>query len=160
MKKQEVMMPTAFNVARIGLLSAIVLVSAGAPSRAQSPGPEVVVYKSATCGCCRNWVEHMRAHGFAMTTHDVDNINQVKAEHRVPSEAASCHTAVVDGYVVEGHVPADAVQRLLRERPDVLGIAVPGMPIGSPGMEMNGRQDSYSIVTFDDKGQVRLFESR
>lgn len=156
------MVKTGVRVAlKVALLGAVVVVSAGSVARAQAPAPEVVVYKTATCGCCRNWVEHMRAHGFMVTSHDVDNISQVKSERRVPAEAASCHTAVVDGYVVEGHVPADAVQRLLQERPSVLGIAVPGMPVGSPGMEMpSGRRDPYSIVTFDEDGEIRHFESR
>jgi hypothetical protein len=157
MRECRVIVPVALKVAVLGM----VLLLAGMVPRAQVSAPEVVVYKTATCGCCTHWVDHMRANGFSIASHDVTDINRVKSEHGVPSEAASCHTAVVDGYVVEGHVPADAVQRLLRERPSVSGIAVPGMPAGSPGMELpSGRRDAYSIVTFDEDGQIGLFEQR
>jgi hypothetical protein len=152
------MLPVALKVALLGTVGLLLV---GTVSRAQAPAPEVVVYKTASCGCCTHWIDHMRANGFRVTSHDVADINRVKSEHGVPSEAASCHTAIVNDYVVEGHVPADAVQRLLRERPDVSGIAVPGMPAGSPGMEVpGGRRDAYSIVTFDENGQISLFEQR
>ena len=121
---------------------------------------DVVVYKSPTCGCCNGWVEHMRENGFAVRTVDVPVYNDLtakKREHGVPQDLGSCHTATVGDYVVEGHVPAEAVQRLLDERPDVHGLAVPGMPIGSPGMEGPNPQP-YEVIAFDTTGERQVFE--
>src|SRR5690606_29572976 len=101
-----------------------------------SPAGSVVVYKSPTCGCCASWEEHLREHGYAVESRRSRDMAAVKAELGVPTELASCHTAVVDGYVVEGHVPAEAIDRLLAEGPDARGLFVPGMPAGSPGMEL------------------------
>ncbi len=120
---------------------------------------EVVVYKDAQCGCCGRWVEHLRGHGFKVTTQDVTRVDRIKAEHGVPAPLASCHTALVGGYVVEGHVPADTIRRLLRERPAVKGIAVPGMPAGSPGME-GGIPQPYQVISFDGRGPKAVYESR
>jgi hypothetical protein len=126
---------------------------------AQTP-PVVEVYKSPTCGCCANWVEHLKKAGFTVHATNVDDMTKLKASHNVPRAVQSCHTALVDGYVIEGHVPASDVQRLLKERPAVAGIAVPGMPIGSPGMEVEGRKpDAYDVVTFDKQGQTKVFSS-
>ena len=122
-------------------------------------GPVVAVYKSPSCGCCRSWVEHLRAHGFRVETHDVADVQPVKARHGVPAALASCHTALVGGYAVEGHVPADVVRRLLRERPRVAGVAVPGMPMGSPGME-GPRRDAYDVLTFDPAGKTAVYARR
>lgn len=119
-------------------------------SRAE--GPTVTVYKSATCGCCKRWVSYLRDEGFRVDAHNVRDLNAVKRRNGVPYEAASCHTALVDGYVVEGHVPAADIRRLLSEEPDVRGIAVPKMPVGSPGMEQGGRKDPYKVVTFGEGG--------
>lgn len=141
-------------------LAVAVWASAAPKIRAQQAATSVTVYKSPTCGCCSKWVDHMRANGFQMTAHNVDDIAAVKAKHGVPAEAGSCHTSLVGGYVIEGHVPADAVKRLLAERPTVTGIAVPGMPAGSPGMEVAGRRDPYSIVSFDRTGQIKVYERR
>ena len=127
---------------------------------AQQPGPTVQVYKSPTCGCCANWVKHLQAHGFKTEVTEVKNISDIKKDHKIPGPAQSCHTATVDGYVIEGHVPAADVQRLLKERPRVLGLAVPGMPLGSPGMEVpNMKADPYDVVSFDEAGQIHVFAS-
>lgn len=115
---------------------------------AASPSSEVRVYKSRGCGCCGEWEKHLRAHGFAVRSHFVDDIAAVKRELGVPDALASCHTALVAGYVVEGHVPAADVRRLLREKPAALGLAVPGMPAGSPGME-GGTPRPYATLAFD-----------
>ena len=123
----------------------------------QASLPPVTVYKSATCGCCSKWIDHMRAAGFTVTSHDVEDVGAVKQKHGVPSEAGSCHTALVGTYVVEGHVPADAVKRMLREKPKIAGIAVPGMPIGSPGMEMGERRDAYHTLLVDRRGGISVF---
>jgi hypothetical protein len=125
---------------------------------AASPTP-VAVYKSATCGCCAKWNDHMRTNGFTVNSTDLPDVAAVKDKHGIPAPLRSCHTAVVGGYVVEGHVPADVVKKLLRERPDVVGIAVPGMPSGSPGME-GSRVDSYNIVAFDKNGGTKVYASR
>jgi hypothetical protein len=106
-------------------------------------------------------VDHLREHGFTVKAEDLSDLRPVRARYRVPRNLVSCHTGVVDGYVVEGHVPADAIKRLLAERPAVSGIAVPGMPIGSPGMEVPGQPPQrYDIMTFDDKGRTTVFERR
>ncbi|HEX2460605.1 MAG TPA: DUF411 domain-containing protein [Vicinamibacterales bacterium] len=130
------------------------------PARAQRPASTVQVYKSPTCGCCANWVKHLQQHGFRTQVTETDDVAAIKAQHRIPARAQSCHTAVVDGYVIEGHVPAADVQRLLKERPAVIGLAVPGMPIGSPGMEVpNVKPQAYDVVTFDKQGQLKVFAS-
>jgi len=119
----------------------------------------VTVYKSPTCGCCAKWVEHVRKAGFAVTVKDVPNVGEVKLANGVPADLASCHTALVAGYVVEGHVPADVIQKLLKEKPAVAGIAVAGMPMGSPGME-GSYSDRYDIVAFEKSGKQRVYASR
>lgn len=120
---------------------------------------EVVVYKSPTCGCCGAWIEHMRANGFSVAAHDVDDVAPVKAMLGLAPELHSCHTAVVDGYLLEGHVPAADVRRLLTERPLAKGLAVPGMPGGSPGME-SAPKEAYDVVLVLKDGGTRVFARR
>jgi hypothetical protein len=127
---------------------------------AKGPPVRMVVYKTPTCGCCRAWVDHVQAAGFQVEVHDTADVTPVKNEHGLPQHLASCHTAIVDGYVIEGHVPADVIRRLLSERPQVAGIAVPGMPAGSPGMEMGNRKDPYDIIAFARDGKVSVYETR
>ncbi len=131
---------------------------AGSPliAWAEQTGPSMQVYKSATCGCCSKWVDHMRAAGFTVEATNVADINLYKQKHGVPPQLASCHTALVDGYVIEGHVPADDVIKLLRERPEIIGIAVPGMPMGSPGME-SPNPEPFETIAFDSAGSVAVF---
>jgi len=117
---------------------------------------EVIVYKSPTCGCCKKWVTHLRSNGFEVKAVDVKNVVPYKIENGVTRPLASCHTALVDGYTIEGHVPAADIKRLLKERPKVIGLAVPGMPMGSPGMEGH-RKDAYDVLTFDDKGNIGVY---
>jgi hypothetical protein len=129
----------------------------------QADGQEALtmtVYKSPTCGCCQKWVEIMEAEGFTVVTEDVADISVVKAEQGVLPNLQSCHTAIIDGYVIEGHVPADAIQKLLTERPDVTGLAVPGMPVGSPGMEVDGYGvEPFTVIAFDATGGTETFAS-
>lgn len=133
----------------IGLAGAIIY-----PARARGTGtPRIHVYKSPWCGCCAGWVDHMRRAGFDVRISEVDDVDPVKDRHRVPPELRSCHTALTDGYVIEGHVPAGDVLRLLAERPEAVGLAVPGMPAGSPGMEQDGLREPYQVVLFSDAGR-------
>lgn len=117
---------------------------------------EVIVYKSQTCGCCKKWVQHMRSNGFTVKAHNVKSLVPYKIKYGVTRQLASCHTAVVDGYTIEGHVPAADVKRLLKEKPKVIGLAVPGMPMGSPGMEGH-RKDNYVVVSFDAAGNTGVY---
>jgi hypothetical protein len=136
--------------------------SAGTSMAAQAAAlPTMTVYKSPTCGCCKNWIEHVKSAGFAVEVHDLDDLGEIKDEAGVPDRARSCHTAIVDGYAIEGHVPAETIKRLIEERPKVAGLAVPGMPVGSPGMEAPGQAaDKYDIVAFDRTGALTVYESR
>ena len=141
----------------IGMVAAASIGLAAAAQQRQT-GPVVEVYKSPTCGCCSKWIEHMRANGFTVKSTDLGDMTKVKAKYGVPDQTQSCHTAVVEGYVVEGHVPAADVHRLLKEKPAVVGIAAPGMPVGSPGMETPYvKADKYDVVAFDKKGGTRVF---
>jgi hypothetical protein len=128
------------------------------PARARAASlPKIVVAKDPNCGCCAAWVDHLRAAGFTAEVTDTPRVNAVKARLGVPPELASCHTAEIGRYVIEGHVPADAILRLLKEAPDAKGLAVPGMPTGSPGMEVEGSPpDTYDVVLFGAFGQ-RIF---
>lgn len=120
----------------------------------------MTVYKSPTCGCCGAWVDHIRQAGFTVEVVEEANVAPRKRALGVPARLGSCHTAVVDGYVIEGHVPAEDIQRLLAERPVTRGLAVPGMPVGSPGMEMGSRADPYEVLLFDENGKTQVFAAR
>ncbi|MFW5955134.1 MAG: DUF411 domain-containing protein [Rhodothermales bacterium] len=117
------------------------------------------MYKSPTCACCEKWAEHLEENGFEVARENVNDLAPVKMRHGVPYQMSSCHTAVVGDYVVEGHVPADVVRRMLREKPDIKGIAVPGMPIGSPGMEGPNPQ-SYDVIALKKDGSREVYASR
>jgi hypothetical protein len=121
--------------------------------------PVVQVWKSPTCGCCAGWVEHMRRAGFQVEVQDVADVTPYKAQHGISPELHSCHTSLVDGYAIEGHVPAEDIVRLLAERPQVSGIAAPGMPVGSPGMEAGNQRDRYDVLTFDREGRTTVWAS-
>ena len=120
-------------------------------------GPTVTVYKTRTCGCCAKWVDHLRANGFEAAVNDVPSTDEYRKKFGVPDSLISCHTAVVNGYAVEGHIPAADIHRLLKEKPKAKGIAVPGMPIGSPGME-GPRRDAYAVYLFDATGKTTVFQ--
>ena len=116
--------------------------------------PEIIVHRDPSCGCCGAWVAHLREAGFTAEVVETRNMQQIKDRLGLPADLASCHTGEIAGYVIEGHVPADAVKRLLAERPNAKGLAVPGMPIGSPGMEVPGQpDDTYDVVLFGPTGQ-------
>ena len=128
-------------------------------TESQAQQPEVMVYKSPTCGCCAKWVSHLEESGFVVNTTDQADVSPIKKKVGLPGELSSCHTAIVDGYVVEGHVPADVVKKMLKERPDIIGISTPGMPIGSPGMEQGDQVDSYDVIAFDKTGKTFVYAS-
>jgi hypothetical protein len=125
---------------------------------AATAAPPVTVYKDPDCSCCGAWVEHLKANGFAVTVHEVRDMSPHKKRLGVPERLGSCHTASVGGYTIEGHVPAADIKRLLTERPKARGLAVPGMPQGSPGME-TGKLDPYDVLLFDAAGGTRVYRS-
>lgn len=127
-----------------------------AAAHAQYKLPAVTVYKSPTCGCCVDWVNHMRSSGFRVEAHDVGDMTPIRRKFGVPDAMTSCHTALVGGYVIEGHVAASDVKRLLREKTKVKGLAVPGMVVGSPGMEQGGPPQPYTTYAFDERSN-RVF---
>jgi len=129
--------------------AAVLLLGSAVPGLAQQR-TKVTVYKSPTCGCCGEWVKHMQANGFSVTVHEVEDVTPYRRRSMVPDYLASCHTALIGGYAIEGHVPAADIRRLLRERPRVVGLAVPGMVVGSPGMEQ-GPPQPYSTIAFDER---------
>ena len=121
----------------------------------------VEVWKDPSCGCCHDWIEHMQAHGFSFTVHDTGN-NAVRAQLGLPQQLGSCHTALVGGYLIEGHVPASDVRKLLQQKPKALGLAVPGMPVGSPGMDgavYGNRRDPYDVLLVERGGSTKVFSS-
>ncbi|HKP29353.1 MAG TPA: DUF411 domain-containing protein [Gemmatimonadales bacterium] len=135
-----------------------VLVAAASPPASQSAS--MTVYKTPTCGCCAKWVEHMKSAGFKVQVQDMDDLTEIKQASGVPIPIRTCHTAVVSGYVIEGHVPADLVKKMLAEKPKMTGIAVPGMPVGSPGMESGNEKSPYDVVLFDKTGKTTVYAKR
>ena len=120
--------------------------------------PEMTVYKSPSCGCCVKWVEYMRKAGFAVTERNLNDVTPIKRERGVPEALYSCHTAVTGDYIFEGHVPADLVQRVLRERPAIRGLAAPGMPQSAPGMDIG--HEKYEIISFTRDGKTKPYATR
>jgi hypothetical protein len=120
-----------------------------------SLGPEILVYKSPTCGCCKKWNDYLTSNGYTVKSRDMDDVSPMKAELGVPRKLVSCHTAVVQGYVIEGHVPAADIARLLEEKPKIVGLTAPGMPGASPGMDTGS--DPYEVLTFDAKGATTVW---
>src|SRR5215468_8014766 len=142
------------------LSAAATVVAARRPLFAETPPSVLTVYKDPNCGCCVKWIEHMSKSGFVVSVKDVSNMDEIKQTMRVPAELQSCHTAIVDKYVIEGHVPGDVVKKFLAEKPAALGLAVGGMPMGSPGMEGGGRVDHYNVMVFDRTGKSRVYAKR
>jgi hypothetical protein len=139
----------------------VVLMAAASPSDPlPAQGPAMTVYKTPTCGCCAKWVDHVKAAGFKVQVQDMDDLTEIKQASGVPIPIRTCHTAVVGNYVVEGHVPADLVKKMLAEKPKMAGIAVPGMPVGSPGMEQGNEKQPYDVVLFDKTGKTTVYAKR
>lgn len=129
-----------------------------------SPKPLIEVWKSPTCGCCKDWIKHMESNGFAVKAHEVSDAAKIELRNKLglADQYGSCHTALVGGYVVEGHVPANDVRRLLKDRPRGVGVAVPGMPVGSPGMdgpEYGGRKDPFQVLLVQRNGNSAVYQS-
>jgi len=141
-------------------LSVVAVAGSGALILAPSPleAEEVVVYKDPSCECCDGWARHMRQNGFSVVVNSVDDMTPIKRELGVPDAVESCHTANVGGYLVEGHVPADDIKRMLAQRPDIKGLAVPGMPMSAPGMDSPDREP-FTVLAFDAEGMTRVFAS-
>jgi hypothetical protein len=150
---------TGWNGRGVLVLAFVGAAVAGLAIATPAPRPEIIVYKAPTCGCCKKWVEHLQAVGFRVTAHDTVDVAGVAAHYGVPRRLSACHTALVQGYVVEGHVPVDVIERLLKESPDIAGVAVPGMPPGSPGMESEA-PTHYQILTFDKSGRTAVYGNR
>ena len=144
-------------------LIAALFLGVAVAAQTSKPAATMEVYKSPTCGCCSKWIDHVREGGFTVKVTDVsdDALASLKEKHGIPRTAQSCHTGLVGGYVIEGHVPVSEVHRLLTEKPQVTGIAVGGMPIGSPGMEVPGqRAQTYNVVTFNKQGELKVFSTQ
>jgi|GEM_PF-372836 len=115
------------------------------------------VYRSPDCSCCGGWIDHLKVQGFEIQDFPTSEIEVVKQKYKVPDDLTSCHTAIVNGYVIEGHVPADDIKRLLQEKPNIAGLSVPNMPVGTPGMEIGNQKDPFAVFSFDHKGSVAVF---
>jgi hypothetical protein len=113
---------------------------------------EITVHRSPSCGCCGIWLDHLKKQGFVVNDIKTQDVNLVKQQYGVGAGLASCHTALVEGYVIEGHVPAADIRKMLAEKPNIVGLSVPGMPQGTPGMEMSGRKQPFAVISFDKNG--------
>jgi hypothetical protein len=141
-------------------LAGLILAASFAFPASASESATAEIWKDPNCGCCQAWADHLKTAGFEVRIHETEEMNGVKAMNRVPAELASCHTAKIGGYVIEGHVPASDIMRLLTEKPQVHGLAVPGMPLGSPGMEMpDGEKEAYDVMSFDEGGKAAVWSS-
>jgi hypothetical protein len=152
------MHPDLSRRAALGQLAGVVVAAVAwiRPARAQSP-TRIVVYKSPTCGCCQKWIDHMNASGFAASVTDLADMNPIKAQHGIPPQLQSCHTTLVGGYVIEGHVPASDVKKLLADKPKgIVGLTIPGMPASAPGMDQTPFQP-YDVLTFDVRGNTKMY---
>jgi hypothetical protein len=153
------------RISRVTLaIAALAFAGLGLGAAAQSkpaaaPGQKVTVYKTSSCGCCRLWVDHLKASGFDVQAMDVSaaDVRAVSKAAGLPEDGTSCHTAKIGNYVVEGHVPASDIQRMLKEKPAIAGIAAPGMPMGSPGMEQGGAKEAYDVLSFTKDGKMAVF---
>jgi hypothetical protein len=149
------------NSLKLLILTGFLILSFGlkAETIATEKAVDVTVYRSPTCGCCGKWIDHLKQNHFNVKDIISDDMESIKNKYGVPKEMASCHTAIVDGYVIEGHVPADDINALLKSKPKVVGLAVPGMVTGSPGMEMGGKKDPYDVMSFDKENHFQIFNS-
>jgi hypothetical protein len=149
----------ALAIGTTGLTLALTTAAFRTPATAtEVKKPTITVYKDPSCGCCKNWIEHLIKHGYRVDAKDTPNMTEIKRTLGVPAAMTSCHTAIVNGYLVEGHVPAADIDQLLSKKPRIAGLAVPGMPMGSPGME-GQRSQAYKVLAFDKTGKTTVFAS-
>ena len=120
---------------------------------------DIVVYRSPSCECCGKWLEHLKNNNFNVKDILTEDVQAVKQKYGISAAMSSCHTSIVDGYIVEGHVPANDIINLLKTKPKIVGISVPGMPMGTPGMEMGGKKDAYKVMSFDKENDYKVFNS-
>ncbi|MDE0884800.1 MAG: DUF411 domain-containing protein [Myxococcota bacterium] len=151
-------MKKLLEIIRLVFVATPLIVSMSWADSDAAPKSSAMVYKTPTCGCCSKWIEHLEENGFEVASKEVPDVTPVKRMNGVPAGMASCHTAIIGGYFVEGHVPAEDIERLLRERPDIAGLAVPRMPIGSPGME-GPNPEPYSVFAIKEDGSTTIFSS-
>lgn len=148
------------NSYKIGLILILLLSSCTIKSEQQDASQEtydIKVYRSPNCGCCGKWVQHLEDNHFNSSEILTEDLAQIKDKYKVPATLRSCHTAIVNGYVIEGHVPAKDILNLLKSGRKVVGLSVPGMPVGSPGMESGNRSDTYQVMSFEDDGNIQEF---
>ncbi|HEY9643378.1 MAG TPA: DUF411 domain-containing protein [Coleofasciculaceae cyanobacterium] len=145
------------QIGLVGLMAIALLWLTMTLSAAASKSLDITVYRDPNCSCCGGWIDHLTAQGFHPTTLITADMDALKQQQGVPADLASCHTAVIDGYVIEGHVPAADIKRLIAEQPDIAGIAVPGMPIGTPGMESGTQRDDFTVLSFDAQGNTAVY---
>jgi hypothetical protein len=151
---------TTRSLLRVASLAGLAALASGyAPARhhAESAAHTITVFKDANCGCCKSWIEHLQKHSFTVIARDTADLSGIKRTARLPERLGSCHTGFVNGYVVEGHVPAADILRMVKEKPKIAGLSVPGMPLGSPGMEVGSRKDSYDVIAFNRDGTTRVY---
>lgn len=144
-------------ITRSAFIIGSVLALAACSRTPVDPNNLVTVYKNESCGCCRLWVRHLQQSGFSVDVHNIDNLGPTKERVGIPPAMGSCHTAEIGGYFIEGHVPADDIKRLLREHPKARGLTVPGMPVGSPGMEMTGKNRPYDVMLIAKDGTASVY---
>lgn len=143
-----------------GLLALPLVLAVLVSLRVRAADNEITVYKTPACGCCSKWADHLKAHGFQVTVHEVESTGQYSRQNGVPDHLRSCHVGVVGDYAIEGHVPAAEIHRLLKERPQAKGLAVPGMPLGSPGMDIEGGPvQRYSVMLFGADGKASVYQN-
>lgn len=153
-------MPTRRQFLLASAAASLAPLALGRKLLAAAPPIPITVYKDPGCECCGRWVQHLTANGFSPAVKNTSNMDEIKKSMQVPTALQSCHTAVVGKYVIEGHVPADDIKKLLASKEDIRGLAAPGMPMGSPGMEMGGKADHYDIIAFSNSGKTRVYSHR
>ena len=154
MKKNPIRtLALAISFVALALTTAAVRIT---PPDVPAKKPVITVYKDPSCGCCKNWIEHLIKHGYRVDAKDTPQMTEIKRTLGVPATLTACHTGMVNGYLIEGHVPAADIDRLLAQKPKIAGLAVPGMPMGSPGME-GARAQRYQVLAFDKKGKTTVF---
>jgi hypothetical protein len=136
----------------------LLFVSIGIRAETSAKPIDITVNRSPSCSCCGRWVEHLKQNGFAVQDNVTEGVQAIKDKYGITPELASCHTAIVEGYAVEGHVPAADIQAMLKAKPKIVGLSVPAMPVGTPGMEMGTKKDAYDVISFDNQKNAQIFK--